>query len=241
MLLPVTVHGRVSDIWRSYFTQALLPLANAVPVFAPAWVEQVRVDSEFWARVRGGADKDGSGELSLISCTSCFAWMGAPGPIVCLSRDENPVFCRPCEHFSSTVSCLYIFASPKSYFFQVRNPHDYLGDFQAELPLYEQAGALVEFLLRHTQAEAMSNSGGLTWSRVEDLAVTMYEYGIVDEKDVVLAQVGLRWLIAFLGHSPAIMSMYLCMAIRSSSRTAIMDTHAPDTDARSSCLEAPTH
>lgn len=41
MLLPVTVHGRVSDIWRSYFTQVLLPAAGAVASFAPAWVEQV--------------------------------------------------------------------------------------------------------------------------------------------------------------------------------------------------------
>eukprot|EP00903_Cladosiphon_okamuranus_P008646 g8290.t1 len=114
MLLPVTVHGRVSDIWRSYFTQALLPLANAAPVFAPAWVEQVR------------------------------------------------------------------------------NPHDYLGDFQAELPLYERAGALVDFLLRYTQEEGVSNSGGLTWSRIEGLAVTMYEYGIVGEEDVMLAQAWLQ-------------------------------------------------
>lgn len=95
MLLPVTVHGRVSDIWRSYFTQALLPLANAVPVFAPAWVEQVRVDSCFWARVRGGAEKNGSGNLSLMSCRSCFAWMGIPwSTAVHLHRDENSVF-RP--------------------------------------------------------------------------------------------------------------------------------------------------
>ena len=42
MLLPVTVHGRVSDIWRSYFTQALLPVAGAVAAFAPPWVQQVR-------------------------------------------------------------------------------------------------------------------------------------------------------------------------------------------------------
>ncbi|CAN0517825.1 unnamed protein product, partial [Laminaria digitata] len=35
------VHGRVSDIWRSYFTQALLPLTGALVAFAPAWVEQV--------------------------------------------------------------------------------------------------------------------------------------------------------------------------------------------------------
>ncbi|CAM9486179.1 unnamed protein product [Ectocarpus sp. 8 AP-2014] len=114
MLLPVTVHGRVSDIWRSYFTQALLPLANAVPVFAPAWVEQIR------------------------------------------------------------------------------NPHDYLGDFQAELPLYERAGALVEFLLWYADEKGASNSGGLTWSLVEDLAVMMYEYGIVDEEDVVLTQAWLQ-------------------------------------------------
>ena len=44
MLLPVTVHGRVSDIWRSYFTQALLPSVGAVVAFAPAWVEQVRAE-----------------------------------------------------------------------------------------------------------------------------------------------------------------------------------------------------
>lgn len=42
MLLPVTVHERVSDIWRSYFTQALLPSAGAVAAFGPAWVKQVR-------------------------------------------------------------------------------------------------------------------------------------------------------------------------------------------------------
>lgn len=37
----MTVHQRVSDIWRSYFTQALLPSVDAVAAFAPAWVEQV--------------------------------------------------------------------------------------------------------------------------------------------------------------------------------------------------------
>lgn len=42
MLLPVTVHGRVSDIWRSYFTQALLPSVDAVVAFAPPWVAQVK-------------------------------------------------------------------------------------------------------------------------------------------------------------------------------------------------------
>ena len=29
---------------------------------------------------------------------------------------------------------------------QYRNPHDYLADFNSELPLYQQSGALVEVL-----------------------------------------------------------------------------------------------
>lgn len=75
--------------------------------------------------------------------------------------------------------------------FQVRNPHNHLGDFEAELPLYERADALVKFLLEYLKAETMSNAVGLTWSVMEDLAVTMYEYGIVGEEDVALTQVGL--------------------------------------------------
>ncbi|CAM9888325.1 unnamed protein product, partial [Sphacelaria rigidula] len=41
LLLPVTVDERVSDIWRSYFTQAFLPSTGAVTAFAYPWVEKV--------------------------------------------------------------------------------------------------------------------------------------------------------------------------------------------------------
>jgi hypothetical protein len=39
MLLPVTVHGRVSDIWRSYFAQSVMKCAL---VFSSPWVTQIR-------------------------------------------------------------------------------------------------------------------------------------------------------------------------------------------------------
>ncbi|CAM9526473.1 unnamed protein product [Discosporangium mesarthrocarpum] len=42
MLLPITVHGRVSDIWRSYFTQYLLPGVGHQVAFSSPWVEQFR-------------------------------------------------------------------------------------------------------------------------------------------------------------------------------------------------------
>jgi hypothetical protein len=42
MLLPITVHGRVSDIWRSYFTQRLLWDVGGQIVFRSPWVVQYR-------------------------------------------------------------------------------------------------------------------------------------------------------------------------------------------------------
>lgn len=42
MLLPITVHGRVSDIWRSYFAQRLMDDIGQVVVFQPPAVIQER-------------------------------------------------------------------------------------------------------------------------------------------------------------------------------------------------------
>eukprot|EP01062_Namystynia_karyoxenos_P024638 TRINITY_DN1961_c0_g1_i2.p1 TRINITY_DN1961_c0_g1~~TRINITY_DN1961_c0_g1_i2.p1 ORF type:complete len:472 (+),score=131.41 TRINITY_DN1961_c0_g1_i2:83-1498(+) len=42
LLLPVTVHGRVSDIWRSYFTQRILWWAGKRIAFAAPFVTQFR-------------------------------------------------------------------------------------------------------------------------------------------------------------------------------------------------------
>lgn len=42
LLLPITVHGRVSDIWRGYIAQRLFWLIGQRLAFAPPWVRQLR-------------------------------------------------------------------------------------------------------------------------------------------------------------------------------------------------------
>lgn len=42
LLLPITVHGRVSDIWRSYFTQIIMWRAGLALAMARPWVVQKR-------------------------------------------------------------------------------------------------------------------------------------------------------------------------------------------------------
>jgi hypothetical protein len=46
MLLPVTVHGRVSDIWRSYLAQSVMECAVA---FSRPWVKQIRNSHSYLA------------------------------------------------------------------------------------------------------------------------------------------------------------------------------------------------
>jgi len=47
LLLPVTVHGRVSDIWRAYLTQKLLWDIGQVVSFSPAYVVHDRVAHDY--------------------------------------------------------------------------------------------------------------------------------------------------------------------------------------------------
>lgn len=85
-----------------------------------------------------------------------------------------------------------------------RNPHNYLADFQAELPLYQRGGALASFLFEY--ASQLSQDTGFKTStgdcsstlpeRVETLTVTMYEYGILEIEDVTLSQAWLQDLSA---------------------------------------------
>ena len=111
LLLPCTVHGRVTDIWRAYFTQRLLWDAGYRIAFSTPWVTQFR------------------------------------------------------------------------------NAHNYLADFNSELPLYQQAGALVDVLL------AWRPTASTMPGRLEELYVMMYEMGIVGLDDVKLAQAWLHDLV----------------------------------------------
>jgi len=48
MLLPTTVHGRVSDIWRSYFVQWVFKHTNKRIVFSKAYIVQDRNVHNYW-------------------------------------------------------------------------------------------------------------------------------------------------------------------------------------------------
>ena len=78
---------------------------------------------------------------------------------------------------------------------------NYLADFNSEVPLYQQAGALVDALLAW-RPETRTIPG-----RLEELYVLMYEMGILAEADVRLAQAWLHDLVKIgyrfpsIGHS----------------------------------------
>lgn len=112
LFLPTTVHGRVSDIWRSYIAQTLM--------------KQVGMRAAFI------------------------------GPVV----------------------------------EQVRNAHSYLADLDAEVPLYEQAGALIDYLQHWTY------NGNTLEGAMERLYVDLYEHGILEWEDVALVQL---WLTTLQG------------------------------------------
>lgn len=104
LLLPITVHGRVSDIWRGYFGQRLL-----------------------------------------------------------LDLDLHVAVTSPVVN-------------------QFRNPHNYLADFDAELPLYSKSGALIAFL-REWEGTADTFPG-----RVDQLYIALYEREFIEIEDVFLSR-----------------------------------------------------
>ena len=119
MLLPSTVHGRVSDIWRSYFSQAIMRCSGMTVAFVSPWVDQLR------------------------------------------------------------------------------NSHDFLGDFVAETPLYEKSGALVSFLLANSCSTLEKKE--LPLQAMLNLYKDLYEIGVVEEKDVTLASAWTKDLVSIFG------------------------------------------
>ena len=112
LYLPVTVAGRVSDIWRSYFTQYFFKYLDLNLGFLPR-------------------------------------------PLVT----------------------------------QDRNPHSYLADFQAELPLYTKTSKLVEFL--HNYEQEVRNVP----ESMENLWIQLYERGYIEFEDVIHLQ---NWIQALV-------------------------------------------
>ena len=140
LLLPCTVHGRVTDIWRAYFTQRLLWDLGLRLAFAAPWVTQHR----------------------------------------------NVHTCAP--HRPPTIARARPAAAPDAH--PSLSGRRLLADFNSEVPLYQQSGALVDALL------AWKPASPTLPGRLEELYVLMYELGIVERNDVLLAQAWIADLIA---------------------------------------------
>ena len=117
LYLPITVVGRVSDIWRSYFAQALFKSIGV--------------------------------ELGFL-----------PRPVVV----------------------------------QDRNPHSYLADFDAEIPLYEKSSVLVSYLLNNYVKN--NTSKATTFIEIlERLWIDLYEREYIEIDDVINMQLWIETLI----------------------------------------------
>ena len=110
LLLPITVTGRVSDIWRAYFSQRLMSPRGLLVAFSLPWVDQER------------------------------------------------------------------------------SPHSFLADFEAESQLYSRSGAFLDLLEAWRPSSPLPSLG----EEMEDLAIALYEYGILGEADARLMQ---AWIL----------------------------------------------
>lgn len=120
LLLPSTVHGRVSDIWRGYLCQRLMWNVGLVTAFSQPWVAQYR------------------------------------------------------------------------------NPHSFLGDLQAEQPLYRQSGQLIDALI-NWQPTSSTLPG-----QIEEAYIFLYELRVLEARDVKLVQDWIADLLAVGYDFPAL-------------------------------------
>ena len=77
---------------------------------------------------------------------------------------------------------------PRPLVVQDRNPHSYLADFQAELPLYSKTSKLTEFLQKNQDFKSLPES-------IENLWIQLYERGYIEYEDVLHIQ---NWIQALL-------------------------------------------
>jgi hypothetical protein len=82
MLLIVTVHGRVSDIWWSYFAQRLMQKYGMHVVFMKPWVNQERTAHDYI--------KDFDSEQPLyLALAACLIFFATGTPVYLPSRRNS--------------------------------------------------------------------------------------------------------------------------------------------------------
>ena len=86
---------------------------------------------------------------------------------------------------------------------QDRSHRDHFAEFRAELPLYQQSGALVAYLAEYRQRlqaidDATRGNASVTLipERLQALAIAMYERGVLGKRDVALTQAWLQDLVS---------------------------------------------
>jgi len=139
LYLPISVHGRVSDIWRSYFAQTVMHVLQL----------------------------NGVANWNLLYC---------------------PVLVN-----------------------QYRNPHDYLADFQSELPLYLQTHQLLIFLHRFAADYELRADDGQRAADISnvnvgqillDLYIELYEYNVLQMEDVKGIYAWIHDIVQHVGWMP---------------------------------------
>jgi len=71
---------------------------------------------------------------------------------------------------------------------QFRNVHNYLADYEAEKPLYSRAGALTQYLREWRPPSGVNTLPAC----LEELAISLYEVGVLEQSDVHLYQAWLQ-------------------------------------------------
>jgi len=71
---------------------------------------------------------------------------------------------------------------------QIRNAHNYLGDYMSERPLYEKTEELIRIL------KEWSSTSKMFEQRMIELFVELYEYGFIQRSDVLLVQAWIQTL-----------------------------------------------
>ena len=101
----------------------------------------------------------------------------------------------------------------KAYITQFRNVHDYLADFNSEIPLYTQATELVKLALNwESRAPTLVE-------RMEELAIQFYERGYIEAGDVYGIQLWISDLIDLGYKFPPIQDLSADCPIRFSTST----------------------
>jgi hypothetical protein len=217
LLLPFTVHGRVSDIWRSYIAQTLF-----------TYIEVPTNPFESKNSQAGPSSNDSTLVSDSVEANVIQSWFDQSSP-------ENAGPC-PAKLKQDTITPCLVFTPPHIY--HDRNSHKYTRDFNSEHPLYDKAEPLVAFLTdrqrggvsdlyeRVQAAKSQSNDESpiTIYDLMYVLYIDLYEVGILEKAEL---QYVYAWAID-LQRIPNVPQVKLMPGVATSSCPQSADRNAMD-------------